>query len=92
MEEVDEMDRYVELTDENGKVNRYEFLDLIEYKGKEYAFLLPDDEDAEVVMILECINGEGKEEEYKSVTDQAVMDAVFEIFKETNGDQFNFYD
>ena len=92
MDEFDEMDKYVDLTDENGNESRYEFLDLIEYEGKDYAVLLPDDESAEVVMLLECIVGEDGAEEYQSVTDAAVNDAVFELFKKANQDKFNFTD
>ena len=92
MDEFDEMDKYIDLTDEDGNVSRYEFLDLIEYEGKEYAVLLPDDEETETVMILECIVKEDETEEYESVMDESVINAVFDLFKKGNSERFNFND
>lgn len=43
-------------------------------------------------MILKIESSDDDEEEYVSVEDQYVLDAVFEIFKEKFKDEFNFED
>ncbi len=73
------------LTDENGQDVNFEYLDCIDYEGKEYLVLMPEgDEDAEndEVVILEVEPVEEEVENYLSVDDQEVLDAVFAIFKE----------
>ncbi len=73
------------LTDENGQDVNFEYLDCIDYEGKEYLVLMPEgDEDAEndEVVILEVEPVDEEVENYLSVDDQEVLDAVFAIFKE----------
>ena len=41
----EELDDLITLTDEDGEEISFEFIDLIEYKGKEYVVLLPEIED-----------------------------------------------
>ena len=41
------------LTDENGVDQEFEYLDCIEYEGKEYLVLIPAEEDANEIVILE---------------------------------------
>lgn len=86
-----ELDNRIILNGENGEV-QFEFLDLVEYESKEYAVLLPtDDEDGEVV-ILEIEETDGDEESYVSVDDEETLIKVFEIFKEKFKDEFDFVD
>lgn len=84
------------LTDEDGTEMQFEFLDLIEYEGQEYAVLLPiidtDEEDDGMVVILAVNEIDEETEEYVSVEDEAVLNAVFDIFKEKFKDEFNFTD
>ena len=70
------------LTDENGVEVEFEYLDCIEYEGKEYLVLLPMEEEAAEVVILEVEPVDEEYENYQAVTDEAVLDAVFGIFKE----------
>ena len=68
------------LTDENGVETDFEYLDSVEYMDKEYLVLMPP-ESTEIV-ILEVQPVDEELENYMAVEDEAVLDAVFEIFKE----------
>ena len=58
MEEKDliaeEETSFITLTDENGVEAEFEFMECIEYQGKEYIVLLPADENSAEVVILEA--------------------------------------
>jgi uncharacterized protein YrzB (UPF0473 family) len=91
LEQEEEMS-ILSLTDENGNEQNFEYLDVIEYEGKEYLFLLPvDDENAEVV-ILEIEPVDEENENYLSVTDETILNAVYGIFKEPYKDILTFED
>ena len=91
---MDELDNIITLKDETGTDVSFEFLDLIEYQGKEYIVLLPkviSDEDPSEVVILMLESTEGSDEEsYISVEDQDILDAIFAIFKNKLRDEFSF--
>ena len=70
------------LTDENGNDVDFEYMDCIEYGGKEYLVLMPADEESDEVVILEVEPVDEETENYLSVSDEAVLNAVFAIFKE----------
>ena len=71
------------LTDENGEEVEFEYLDCIEYEGVEYLVLMPaDDEADDEVVILEVVPVDEENENYMGVEDEAVLNAVFAIFKE----------
>jgi uncharacterized protein YrzB (UPF0473 family) len=94
-EEDEEEVSILTLTDENGQEVSYEFLDLISYKGQDYIILLPieeDDSDDGLVVILEVHEIDEENEEYVSIEDEAVLDAVYDIFKEKYKEFFNFTD
>ena len=78
------------LTDENGQDVDFEYLDCIEYQGTEYLVLMPVDEDAIVIMEVEPVDEEN--ENYLAVEDEAVLDAVYAIFKEKFKDVLMFED
>ena len=80
------------LTDENGVDVEFEYLDCIEYEGKEYLVLMPAEEDADEIVILEVQPVDEETENYVSVTDEAVLDTVFGIFKEKFQDVLQFED
>ena len=66
----------------------------MEYEGNEYVVLLPTEEDDGEVVILQVMEDEnaGDEDEvtYVGVDDEAVLQAVFDLFKEQAGDEFDF--
>ena len=78
------------LTDENGADVEFEYLDCIELEGKEYLVLMPMDEDEIVILEVEPVDEEN--ENYLAVTDEAVLDAVYAIFKEKFQDVLDFED
>lgn len=92
----EEMDNIITLTNKSGNDVRFEFLDLIEYKGEEYVVLLPmegsEDESGEVVILRIADCSDSDEEEYCSVDDEIILNAVFNIFKEKFKGNFNFLD
>ena len=70
------------LTDENGVQTQFEYMDCIEYEGKEYLVLLPMDEEDDEIVILEVEPVDEENENFLAVEDEAVLMAVYEIFKE----------
>ena len=83
-EELEFEDNLIQLEDEDGNPTSFE--------GKEYVVLLPADEDADEVEILELAELDDEMEEYRSIEDTAILEAVFKIFKEKFKDEFNFED
>lgn len=80
----------ISLTDEDGTETRFEYLDCIEYSGKEYLVLLPADDNSAEIVILEIEPVDEENENYLSVDDQDILDAVYGIFKERFQDVFTF--
>jgi uncharacterized protein YrzB (UPF0473 family) len=78
------------LTDENGQDVDFEYLDCIEYQEKEYLVLMPVEEDAEEIFILEVEPVDEENENYLSVSDEEVLNAVYGIFKEKYKDVLTF--
>lgn len=82
----------ITLTDENGNDAEFEYLDVIEYEGKEYLILMPAEEDSAEIVILEIEPVDEETENYLAVEDEAVLDAVYGIFKERYKDILTFED
>lgn len=80
------------LTDENGVETDFEYLDCIEYNGKEYLVLLPANEEAFEIVILEVEPVDEENENYIAVENEDILDAVYEIFKERYKDVLTFED
>ena len=80
----------ITLTDDNGEETTFEYLDCIEYEGKEYLVLIPAEEDASEIVILEVEPVDEENENYLAVEDEATLNAVYEIFKERFKDILNF--
>ena len=80
------------LTDENGQDVNFEYLYCIEYEGVEYLVLMPEDEEDDSVVILEVEPVDEEVENYLAVEDEAVLNAVFAIFKEKFKDVIEFED
>ena len=78
-------------TDDHGNEIEFEFLDLIEYDGDQFAVLLPTEENADEVLIMRLVPDEDGNEVYEAADDD-VVSAVFDLFKEKYKDDFNFLD
>ena len=76
----------IELTDEDGVTNQFEYLTTIQYEGEEYIVLMlvedeeEDDEEGEVLILKIEKDPETDEDIYVSVDDEAISQAVFEKF------------
>ena len=88
----EEEESILTLTDENGAEVQFEYMDCIEYEGKEYLVLLPVDEEDDEIVILEVEPVDEENENYLAVDDEATLTAVYEIFKEKFKDVLNFAD
>lgn len=80
------------LTDEEGNEVELELIDSVDYEGKEYLVLLPPDDEAAEVIILEVEPQGDDMETYVTVTEEETLNAVFAIFKERFQDFFTFED
>jgi uncharacterized protein YrzB (UPF0473 family) len=80
------------LTDENGADVDFEYLDCIEYEGKEYLVLMPADELETEIVILEVEPVDEENENYLAVEDEKLLNAVYSIFKEKYKDILTFED
>ena len=82
----------ITFVDENGEESTFEYLDCIEYQGKEYLALLPVEEGSNEVVILEIEPIDEENENYITVEDDAILDAVYDIFKDRFKDILSFED
>ncbi len=82
----------ITLTDENGNEAPFEYLDCIDYRDKEYLVLIPADEESDEIVILEVEPVDEENENYLAVEDEAVLDAVYAIFKDRFKDVLTFAD
>ena len=80
------------LTDEDGREVDFEYLDSVDYDGKEYLVLMPADQAETQIVILEVEPVDEENENYLSVSDEAVLDAVYGMFKEKYKDVLTFED
>lgn len=71
----------LELTDEEGNEIALEVLDSVDYEGVEYLVLLPDEEGADEVVILEVEPQTDGSESFLTVDNEDILNAVFEIFQ-----------
>ena len=76
----------IELTDEDGVTNQFEYLTTIQYEGEEYIVLMlvedeeEDDEEGEVLILKIEKDPETDEDIYVTVEDEEVTQHVFEQF------------
>ena len=92
IELYEEESNILTLTDENGQDVDFEYLDCIDYQGKEYLVLMPVDEVSTEIIILEVEPVDDENENYLSVQDETTLNAVYEIFKEKYQDVLTFED
>ena len=78
------------LTDENGQDVDFEYMDCLEYQGKEYLVLMPLEEDNNEIVILEVEPVDEEVENYLAVEDEAILNTIFDMFKEKYKDILNF--
>ena len=89
---MEEEESILTLTDENGVDMQFEYLDCIQYQGIEYLILMHLTEESAEIVILEIQPVDEENENYVAVEDEAILDAVYGIFKERYKDVLNFAD
>ena len=89
---MEEEESILTLTDEHGDEIQFEYLDCIEYEGKEYLVLIPAEEDDGHIVILEIEPIDEETENYLSVEDETILNTVYEMFKEKYSDVLTFED
>ena len=73
-----EEDQIIETVDENGNVVKFELFDIVEVDEKEYALLLPaDEEDADEVVLMR-ISKDGEEYLFETIEDDEEFEKVAE--------------
>ena len=78
------------LTDEKGEDTDFEYLDCIEYKGKEYLVLMPEESVETEIVILEIEPVDEENENNLAVEDEKLLNEVYAIFKEKYKDVLTF--
>ena len=92
LQEEEQPTSIITLTDENGQDTDFEYLDSIDYEGKEYLVLMPANELATEIVILEVEPVDEENENYLSVHDEVLLNNVYGIFKERYKDILTFED
>lgn len=85
---------FATITDEDGMDIQLEVLDRIDEGNRCYVvFMDAEDEETDEVIILELEETEGEDlERLKSIEDDALLEHLFEVFKERNIEIFQFTD
>ena len=89
-ENMEQEESILTLTDENGQDMDFEYLDCLTYEGTEYLVLMPADEPSTEIVILEVEPVDEENENYLAVEDEAILDAVYGLFKEKYKDVLTF--
>lgn len=84
----EELDFSVTIKDTDGIKATYEFLDIVFLDELEYVILAPEDGDGyvDIFRVIKTSGGEA----YQRVTDDNLLDKVFDIFRRKNEDEFDF--
>ncbi len=86
---TENMDNIIVLNDEEGNEIECEGVAFYEYKGNEYAVLLPLEGDEVIILKVEE-SDDPDMEEYVPVESEEELMAVFEMFKEEFKDEIDF--
>lgn len=90
--EMEELEVVV-LEDEDGNEVEFELGAIIAHEGKQYAVLMPLEEDDGGIVILEYEETNDEEGDlFSDVEDEDILTAVFDKFKEAYQDEYDFID
>ena len=79
----DELDRIIELEDEDGNAEKFLHIGTIEYRGEWYCFFQkaePETEEEEDEVVMLRLVGEGDDKRLETLDDEQLMDEVFAEF------------
>ena len=88
----EEEESQITLTGEDGEEITFDYLDCLTYQDTEYLVLMPTDTEETQIVILEIQPVDEENEPYLPVEDEAVLDAVYGLFKEKYKDILTFED
>lgn len=88
----EEEESQITLTGEDGEEITFDYLDCLTYLDTEYLVLMPTDTEETQIVILEIQPVDEENETYLPVEDEAVLDAVYGLFKEKYKDILTFED
>ena len=88
----EEEESQITLTGEDGEEITFDYLDCLIYQDTEYLVLMPTDTEETQIVILEIQPVDEENETYLPVEDEAVLDAVYGLFKEKYKDILTFED
>ena len=88
----EEEESQITLTGEDGEEITFDYLDCLTYHDTEYLVLMPTDTEETQIVILEIQPVDEENETYLPVEDEAVLDAVYGLFKEKYKDILTFED
>ena len=88
----EEEESQITLTGEDGEEITFDYLDCLTYQDIEYLVLMPTDTEETQIVILEIQPVDEENETYLPVEDEAVLDAVYGLFKEKYKDILTFED
>ena len=88
----EEEESQITLTGEDGEDITFDYLDCLTYQDTEYLVLMPTDTEETQIVILEIQPVDEENETYLPVEDEAVLDAVYGLFKEKYKDILTFED
>ena len=87
---LEEEESQITLTGEDGEEITFDYLDCLTYQDTEYLVLMPTETDETQIVILEIQPVDDENETYLPVEDEAILDAVYGIFKERYKDVLTF--
>lgn len=84
----------LQLQGENGEVVEFELIGTISHEGNEYVAMIPADmEDDNICFLSVTPDPDDPESElFNGVKDEALVNTLYELFKEKYKDDFNFTD
>ncbi len=75
---------FVSFTDENGRANNFEILAVIEYRGTDYAVMLPENDSPAyngLLYVFEVVEElDSDTDTYIGVEDEEIIKAVYDLF------------
>ncbi|MCI5976854.1 MAG: DUF1292 domain-containing protein [Candidatus Faecousia sp.] len=89
---LEEEESQITLTGEDGEEITFDYLDCLTYQDTEYLVLMPTETDETQIVILEIQPVDDENETYLPVEDEAILDAVYGLFKEKYKDILTFED
>lgn len=84
-----EENNIIETVDENGEIIRFQLFDIIEFEEKEYALLLPEDDEEsdETEMVLMLLTKDGDDYSFETIDDEDEFERVSEYIESLGDDE-----